>query len=296
MTSSQALANEEANGVMNLVNYPRRDYSIEQYEVAPCYELTGQTFRLIMDSGYDYDLSFDSDEIISWSIVHGEKYVASYVCLKSDDTTYFVGVHPSKDEHHIYVLDFEQRLVTRLVCTRKTNPKFPYLFKQDYDFGAIDMKGYRLPFKRHGFTTEHLGTSVQWRWSMNMYTKHAYLESDYYRITWDDDGEAAESFDTTNEMLPTTDEHCRYVKIKDNMYLFTLSEENEERALGDLQHFRGDILSLLQNYDRMIHMGCGFGTTLIDGKLESMYVGLTAYGNPLELPEKFLNAKNPFVV
>ena len=281
---------------MNLVNYPHKTTSISQYEHAYCYELVGKCYTLIMDGGYDYELKFLSNEECGWNIVGGDGNISRYFCLKADDETFYVTVQIGDLEQHVYVLDFAQRLVTRLVSKKGLNPKYPYIITNMFDFGAIETEGYPLPFKRHGFTSDLIGTTVRWRWSMELYTKHAYLDAYYYRITWDDEGAAADDFGATNEMLPSTDEHARYIKIKDNMYLFTLSEEHEERALGDLQQFRANIHCMLQNYDKMFEVGSAFGTVIHGGKLVTLSIGLTAYGKPVELPERFLNAPNPFVV
>lgn len=289
--------NELKGGMyMNLVNYPHKTTSISQFEQARCYELLGMEYILIMDGGYDYKLSFPSKDACKWGIVGQEMNTSRWFCLKADDETFYVTVQVGDLEQHVYVLDFAQRLVTRLVSKKGLNPKHPYIITNVFDFGAIDMKGYPLPFKRHGFTSDLIGTTVRWRWSMELYTKHAYHDAYYYRITWDDDGAAADDFGATNEMLPSTDEHARYVKIKENMYLFTLSEEHEERALGDIQQFRANIHCMLQNYDRMYEVGSAFGTVIHDGKLVTLSIGLTAYGKPVELPERFLEAPNPFIV
>lgn len=280
---------------MNLMDYPRKEYSISQFARPKCFELAGSELFLVMDSGYDYILRFTQDRVF-WHIDGENEQEAEYMCFKGDDTTYFVSFEVSLQEDQTYVLDMSQRLVTQVLCKKGLNPKNRHIMDRKYIFGAIKLPGYRLPYKRHTFTCINQGTTVQWRWAPELFTKHAYLESTWYRITWDDDGEAAEDFDTTNEMLPSTDEHARFIKIKDNLILFSLTEEMEERCLGDIQHFRCDNLTLLQNYDRMYHVGRGFGDGVVDGKPIHIRTPLCAYGSPIELPDEFLNAKNPFTV
>ena len=129
-----------------------------------------------------------------------------------------------------------------------------------------------------------------------MATKHAYLESDWYRITWNDKGAAADEFDATNEMIPSTDDHAQYVKIKENMILLSVTEENGERLLGDRQMFRCDNLTLLQNYERMYQVGRGYGDLCKDGNWRHINVPFSSYGSPPELPEGFLERENPFTV
>lgn len=280
---------------MNLMKYAREDYSISHFARANSFELSGQELYLVMDDGYNCILKFDGKKCIS-GIEGQETHESEYMCFKADDTTYLVTFEISEKENHAYVIDMEQRLVTRLICKKGVHPVNPHITRREFTFGAIRVRGCKLPYKRHTFSTEHMGTTVQWRWSPELFTRHAYLESNWYRITWEDDGEAAEDFDVTNEMLPSTDEHAKYIKIKDNMILFSVTEETEERMLGDLQHFRCDNLLLLQNYDRMYQVGRGFGDIMSEGKLKHLFIPLAAFGSPIELPEEFLNAKNPFTV
>ena len=281
---------------MDLMQMPRQDYSISHFARPNSWEADGNAYQLVMDDGYDVVLDF-RDRKVSFTVegaAPSEAY--DYFCFKADDTTLFVSFEVSRAENHVYVLDLSQRLVTRLICRKGVHPKQKHIMDRQYCFGAIAMRGYKLPYKRHSFTAEHLGTAVQWRWSPQLATKHAYLESDWYRITWDDAGEASEEFDGTNEMLPSTDERARYVKIKDGMILFSVTEETEERFLGDKQVFRCNNLTLLQNYDRMFQVGRGFGDLVSDGALRHINVPLCSYGTPPELPEGFLTAKNPFTV
>ena len=282
---------------MDLMKYPRENHSISHFARANCYELSGQTLELVMDDGYNIAL-MPEDGACAWRRDGEEEGHAPAMCFKADDTTYLLTFDVTERENHSYVLDLEQRLVTRLVCRKGVHPVNPHIMERTFTFGAIRMKGYKLPYKRHTFSSEHLGTTVQWRWSPELFTRHAYLESSWYRITWEDEGEAAEDFDDTNEMLPSTDEHAAYVKIKDNMFLFSVTEETEERMLGDIQHFRCDNLLLLQNYDRMLQVGRGFGDAARPGEaaLHHIFVPLAACGSPIELPESFLNAANPFTV
>ena len=281
---------------MNLMEYPRPAYTIGHFARPISWELDGKDFALVMDDGYDVFLRFRSRKLSFAREGDAPSPDYDYFCFKGDDTTYFVSFEVSQKENHIYILDLSQRLVTRLICRKGLNPKFPQVVDRAYCFGAIAVRGYKLPYKRHSFTTEHLGTTVQWRWSPQMVTKHAYLESNWYRITWDDKGTAADEFDATNEMLPATDDHAQYVKIKENMILLSVTEENGERLLGDRQMFRCDNLTLLQNYDRMYQVGRGFGDLCKDGNWRHINVAFCSYGSPPELPEGFLTAENPFTV
>lgn len=282
---------------MNLMKKPRTDYSISHFARPQSWELDGRSFDLVMDDGYDVCLRFAGRKAAFAVDGRSESGPFDYYCFKADDETYFVAFELRREENHVYVLDLAQRLVTRLVCQRGAHPKSPYILDRRYTFGAVRLPGYRLPWKRHCFTSEHFGTAVQWRWSPQLTTKHAYLEAGWYRITWDDTGEAADDFDLYMETLPSADERAEYVKIKDDMVLFSVTEETQERLLGDSQHFRCNNLTLLQNYDRMYQVGRGYGELVTpEGQLRHIWIPLCAYGTPPELPEGFLSAENPFTV
>jgi hypothetical protein len=284
---------------MDLKNYPRQNYEIQQFTKARCYELEGEKFRFIMNGGYDYDLEFTGKTTCLWNIVGDKHEEAVYECLKADDTTYMVtflvkGAEP--DICHTYVIDLEQKLVTQLISTPGMNPRFPMVISNKYDFGAILVEGHPLPFKRHCFTDELLGTRVEWHWTTKLVSRHAYDSTNFYRITWAEGSTLDIEFSAENEKLPSTDEVAQYIKIKDHMYMFVVTEEMAERLLGDDQPFRSNTLVMIQNYDRMYHVGRGFGAMMVNGKPERLTCLFGAFGNPVELPSKFLNAPNPYTV
>ena len=284
---------------MNLKDYPRKQYSINQFTQPSCYELAGRKFHFIMDDGYDYELEIADKETCSWNKVGETPKKEEYGCLKGDDTTYVLR-YEVKDANprvgHTYVIDLEQSLVTMLTCKMGVNPKHPYLVYSHYDFGAIQVEGEELPFKRHGFTSDLIGTTAEWHWRSNMFTQHSYYCTDFYRIKLPDAGEANKALASTVRNTPSSDEPAVYIKIKEKMYIFTLTEANSERIDGDEGRHRSNNMLFLQNYDRMYHVGRTFGTSLIDGKFTPTNILFGAFGNPVELDEAFLNAPNPYVV
>jgi hypothetical protein len=287
---------------MNLKDYPRRDYAIDQFCQPPCYELDGQSFRFIMDGGRDYELKITGRETCQWNIVGEEPKNAKYDCRKADDTTYLLNydlietLDTPKRVNHLYVIDMEQRLVTMVRCYIGDNPKFPLLVRSEYDFGAIEEEGKELPFKRHCFTGDLMGTMVEWHWNTFMWTQHCYNSPAYYRITWPQDSTAVEKIGGNFEYMPSSDEIAQYVKIKDNMYLFCLTEEMMERIRGDKSPFRSNNMIFLQNYDRMYHCGRTFGSLTINGKILPCKANFGAFGNPVRLDPEWVTAENPYTV
>ncbi len=293
---------------MNLKNFPRRRYAIDQFTQPNCTELEGEKFHFVMDDGFDFFLNFTGEETLEWNWEGKEPKSATYFCLKGDDKTYLVDYELEEflgkleRENHFFIIDLEQRLVTMARCKVGENPKFPYLISSKYTFGAIAFEGMPLPFKRHVFTTDLLGTRIQWHWSTGMVTRHCYFTSSFYRITAP--GATFGKADRGDEMsqdLPSTDEIAQYIKIKDNLYLFSLVEEYRERARSDKNPpYRSNDMKFLQNYDRMYHVGRTFGNVKAGGAesdstdIVPCHIRFGAFGCPVELDEVFLNAANPY--
>lgn len=284
---------------LNLRDYPRPDYAINQFSQTHCSELEGTKFLFVMDGGYDYEVEITGKDTCQWNRVGEKPEQVKYECLKADDTTYLLDYDlliGGNRANHLYVIDLEQRLVTMVTCTIGLNPKFPLLVKSEYDFGAIQMEGEELPSKRHCFTGEMMGTTVEWHWNTFMWTQHDYFSPAYYRITWPQDSSAVSKIGPNFEILASSDEVSQYVKIKDKMYLYCLTEEYMERVLGDTSPFRSNNMIFLQNYDRMYHVGRTFGSISMDGEVVPCRTLFGAFGNPVRLDYAWLNAENPFTV
>jgi hypothetical protein len=100
--------------------------------------------------------------------------------------------------------------------------------------------------------------------------------------------------------LPSSDEPTAYIKIKDGMYLFSLTEANMEKVLVGEMPFRSNTMAFLQNYKRVYQIGRAFGTTMFEGKTENLHISFAAYGKILEPKEeyilKMLTDPNPYIV
>jgi len=148
---------------MNLKDYPRRRYSINQFTQPRCFELEGESFYFVMDDGYDYVLSILDDGVCELKIEGQTQKIENYTCLKADDETYLLFHETTIDGYRTcitYVIDMEQRLVTILTCKVGLNPKFPLIVSSHFDFGAIRIDGEELTFKRHSYTDDLIGTMV----------------------------------------------------------------------------------------------------------------------------------------
>ena len=79
-----------------------------------------------------------------------------------------------------------------------------------------------------------------------MWTQHNYYSPAYYRITWPQQSTAVSTIGKNFEVLPSSDEISQYVKIKENMYAYCLTEEMMERKLGAAAMARSNNMVFIQ--------------------------------------------------
>jgi len=278
--------------------------NIAQFAPPACYELAGQTFNFVMDDGMDYKLRFIDNTTVEWSIDGGAPRIATdYLCAKADDTTYMVSYElgDTPRANHSFVIDLENWLVTRIFARVGENKRFPYLITPRYEFGAILREGFELPFVRHGYTSDMIGNVVQWNYGA-METVHVYHCAHYYRITYPPEQEGSQMFNEALAKLPSSDEPTAYIKIKEGVYLFSLTEANMERVIGDAMAFRSNSMFFIQDYRLMRLIGRAFGTTTIDGVDNALHLTYGAVGKILDPDtvkdyiKKLLTDPNPYIV
>jgi hypothetical protein len=285
--------------------------SIGQYCPPACYELAGKRIDLVMDTGEDTGdavLNFVGETQVEWSIKGTDELKTDkYECRKADDRTYLVtycleGKMPR--ENHTWIIDMEQGLVTFLRCPMGENRYWPYIIESHFTFGYIREDGREhTDLKRHGFTDDVAGTSVKWTYGHAAATVHVYYSSNWYRITFPKDDTASREALAMNEMfnemmkkLPGSDEPAFYVKIKDGIYLVSITEQNMEKILGDKVGFRSDTLCFLDNWNHLYSVGRGFGTMTTDGKDREIFVMIGKYGSPVDVDEHLFTDPNPYLV
>jgi hypothetical protein len=285
--------------------------AIDQYTPPLCFELAGERLELAMDDGYDFVLDFISKDKLQWNWVEEAPKTEEYKCLKADDTTYLVSYELADVKprvNHTFVIDKENMLVTRVIASIGKNPRWPYLMKTEFEFGAIRVDGAEVkPYPRHGYTSDLIGNIVQWTYGSELSTVHVYYCGNFYRITYPRVGVTSEAGAQMNETfaeilkaLPSADEPTVYIKIKDGVYLTSLTEANGEKVMGAKMMFRSNTLCFLQNYKRCYDVGRGFGTsTLPDGTDTETHVMIGAYGRIIDATDegllKMLNDPNPYL-
>ena len=287
-------------------------HSIVQFTPPLCTELVGEKFVLEMDDGDDFILNFLSEDTLEWSWKEAQAKKEKYECIKGDDFTYLVsyvieGARPRID--HTFIIDKENMLVTRLLSYIGKNKRWPYLIKTDIEFGSIqqDCVGYKS-YPRHGYSSDPIGNTVEWNYGSRMATTHVYPCSDYYRLTFAcsrvdsiEDARKEYAFNNMAINLPSSDEPSDWIKIKEGLYLISLTEKNCEKLLGASNGFRSNTLCFLQNYKAGGYVvGRAFGTTTTDEGDIDMHVMIGAYGyfieEPFEELQQMMIDPNPYLI
>ncbi len=283
--------------------------SIAQFCPPRCFELAGKTYRFVIDTGEGtgvYTLRFTGSTTLEWACGEDAPKAETYECRKADDFTYLLsynvgGLTPR--QNHTWVIDLENELVTFLRCAMGENPFDAYMIESHFGFGYVEVEGKpHTDLRRHGFTDEVTGTCVRWHYGHGMSTIHVYHSPYWYRIGYPRNADTKEVPDSTKKIralmkkMPSSDEPASYVRIKEKMYLVSVTEQNLEKLLGAEFGFRSDTLCFLDNWDRLMSVGRAFGTkTLEDGTDRELFIMIGKYGSPEEVDERFFTDPIPYL-
>lgn len=224
------------------------------------YELVGRNFHFVMDNSKDILVSFLTGDMLEFSR-NGQTYTEHYECAKGAENAYFVNleIKDSKPRNNVtFIIDLMTRLVTVVDTYVGYKEEYPTLCDHVYDFGAIAMPGYKLPDKRHGYTTDLVGKRIQWHYSPEFSIIHVYYHPNYVRASF--------SPKALERMAPPPaadqeawashpyDEKAVYVKIRDGLYVVSFTEQSMSRR-GKI----GNSLLFLMDTDRLHDVGRSFG-------------------------------------
>jgi hypothetical protein len=233
---------------------------LQRYRQPFNFELAGRSFKLVMDHDDDYTVHFTDGHYLEWGCFGEAGHSYYYECNKADETTYFVnfeleGSTPRKG--YTLVLDLEQRLATLVKSRTRFHKRYPNLVDSDFDFGAIELEGYPLPRRRHAYSADLVGKRIRWTYSPEFAIIHVYYHAHYVRGTFPPE--------TVDFALPTQeakdmwalnvyDEKSTCIKIKKNMYVVELIEQNMAKAGAT-----GNSLLFLMDTARVHDVGRSFG-------------------------------------
>ena len=283
--------------------------SIQQYCPPKCFELAGKDFQFVLDTGEvtgELVLHFADHEKLTWSFRGSEPKEETYECRKADDWTYLLTYNIAgklPKENQTLVIDLEQELATYFRCVMGENAYYPYIIETHFGFGYIKIEGKEhTDLRRHNFTNDVTGTCVRWVYGHNMSTIHVYYDPHWYRIGYpknkvdtQDIPDATKKIRELMKEMPSSDEQAYYIKIKEAMYLVSVTEQNLEKLLAERFGFRSDTLCFLDNWDRMYSVGRAFGTRTIDGKDSDLFLMIGKYAVPEEVEDRFFTDPNPYL-
>ena len=278
--------------------------SISQFCPPRCFELAGQQFDFVIDTGKetgDIHLELVDRNRLTWSIRSGAQTGEAdrYEVRKADDDTYLLTYCVKEPRaNHTFVIDMEQGLVTFLRCSVGENPYYPYLIDSHWGFGYIKVEGEEhTDLRRHGFTDDVMGTGVRWVYGHNMSTTHVYHNSNWYRIQYVARQSGPSGISSMMSSLPGSDEPADYVKIKEGMYIVSATEQNMEKILGAKMGFRSDTLLFLDNWNRMYSVGRGYGTMTREGSPDGeIFCMIGKYASKPEIEDHMFTDPNPYQV
>ena len=292
----------------------RKFPGLSQFKIPFCYELAGKRFRLVMDNGNVFALSFLDEKSLQWSENDKPPRTDDYHCMKGDDTTYLVNVLLPEDQGRLaynWILDTEQRLVTMDIMERHYEPGLDRLVRNTPYFGAMEVPGLPLPEIRHHLSTRMVGGHIFWHYNPGHVLQHIYhsphairastgdgltpVETQRIRMKYllespnpEDRAEAERSIEEYRQReayYPIFEEPCFHVWIKENLNLFCFVEEIMCRRSPNHDQGGGGIL-LLQDMERLLEVGICFN-------FQENYM-VSAYGDSNENGDPFDTLPTPY--
>jgi hypothetical protein len=219
--------NDDGVYITNLANCAEK-HGIGQYRFAHNYELAGMNYTVVAKDK-EYKLSFKCKKNL---VFEGKEY--SYECLKLELNTYF-----TRFGLNVAVVDLEQRLVTLILGN-------------EYIHGAIGCpdpkRGRDASQAGHCYAGDDMvGTNVAWILGCGRFTTQDFYEAGKCRTAW-----------SPRENEPC--EHpCRATKVKGPIYLVDIPGRVHKDVCAPF--FTTRVL-MLQDYDRMMAVGCVMGDGL----------------------------------
>ena len=216
---------------------PLSDYLVGR-ELTVRYDNGGPVWKYRFDEIKKLKYRFEGEDI--W---HEESYEAFE---PAENMIAFCNPHSDARPHEsVYiVLDFATGLTT-CVNSKLGSEYMANEVSQEVLFGIIEMDGIKAPdILRHHFTDELVGCSFAWAYSDFMTSIHVYTTP--FSYTWT-------IFYKNNVPGMMWSSPCKYVKLRDQVYLFTWIEEACNGSQG----------TMVFNKNTMHDCGCFYGVSEI---------------------------------
>ncbi|GHT15928.1 hypothetical protein FACS189432_07390 [Bacteroidia bacterium] len=189
--------------------------------------LDNRKFTIQFDNGASWDYEIGENFNMRFREGAGDWKSERYDAFEADDGLVFF-THVTDNDCPIdalqHVIDLKNGLASCIRSTfdNKENPLYPH---QQWLFGIIKADGITASKARHHFTDELLGHSYTWEYSDDVSSQHVYTttESFSYAIISSNTGA------TVMGSFP-----CKYVKIRDGIYLMSWVEMRSQGIQGIL--------------------------------------------------------------
>ncbi|MDR3367451.1 MAG: hypothetical protein LBO71_10875 [Prevotellaceae bacterium] len=188
--------------------------------------LENRIFTLTFDDKTAWEYEIGKDFTMRFREGAGEWKSERYDAFEMDDQLVFFA-HATDGDCPIdglqYAIDLKNGLVT---CIRSTfddeaNPRVP---RQQWLFGVINADGITPSKRRHQFTDELLGHSYTWEYGDELASQHYYTSTESFSFAIFQNSEVG-----VMGSFP-----CKYVKIRDGVYLMSWIEMRSQGIQGIL--------------------------------------------------------------
>jgi hypothetical protein len=188
--------------------------------------MNNRKFTVVFDDKTTWDYEIGEDFNMRFRESAGKWKAERYDAFEPDDQLVFFAHATDSDcptDGLQYAIDLKNGLVT---CIRSTfddaeNPRVP---RQQWLFGVIKTDGITPSKHRHQFTDELLGHSYTWEYSDEIASQHYYTSSESFSFAIFQNSEVG-----VMGSFP-----CKYVKIRDGVYLMSWIEMRSQGIQGIL--------------------------------------------------------------
>jgi hypothetical protein len=264
-----------------------KNVSLGQFAAPRCCELAGRSLWLRFDDGLDLQLQFADERFLLLAQPGAAPSLEPYICLKSDDLTYFVHIDRTRTVFApiTMAIDFASRLVTR-IDSGKGSPAILHWFTAKPCFGYIDTPGLPAPAERHAISRDLEGSRIEWHYNEFDPITHIYLPGGLLRLGHPPFEEMAPArqqlhLQKVAKGLDIFEEPVLFIKLRTDKYLACFIECN----MAHVDPLEGGGGILLMDLARMTDIGV-FHT--FNDQNKETYFPVAAYGRFIyrELPEE----------
>ena len=248
---------------------------LSQYIPPRSSELSGVLLNVRLDGLEPLTLWFLTGDTLLWA-EQGENFrQETYECVKVTPSVYLIFFPLSNRKPATlatFVWDRSTMLITAVMATLGADESRPKLVHSRSYFGACLLARKPLETRRHAYTDELVGRRIVWQYTPNDSVMHIYQSQTRMRL-WlvqpqlmdtatEEQRKGFQRFIDRRTAYPIYEEPVEYIKIAENLYLYTSVEENLNRALPAQG---GGQLAIVLDATAQRYVGRGFGAGA-DGK------------------------------